>query len=1372
MSRPGVADRLTSLLRTHEIPDAQIRLLVSNLPDGLTTGSGTAGSSHRWTLTDAAGNGHHLEIHRTPDPTNTNAATGTNTATGTNPATGSIIIALTPHHPTPPHDSDMDTGGNAIEGGAGMGREGMDLNVLAVLSGVDRAGPVRGPEGSGPTTAAGNAEARQGSVVPASELAASGPLPIDSGRPLRPRRVTITGTGPDLSDLGGAGPTLRGLIRQPGLPDSGSSTGVGRFVPGSVGLVGDLPEEVRGFLGKYAELWVVLLSYPQGITVPDLHSRAYPHMKKPTMLRRRVEELGDKGGWLHTVGHARTGQRGRQHSAAQFAAVVPPWLSAGSREELRVWGGRRMERVLRQWPVPPLSVPKTLTSHLPSELSVAANSLSVAPETFGQILLTFLLAERRLTAPGVGGAMATRNHTFLEDTVRRAVKMLEALGIVSNASTERPGTERGRGGSSTLFEFGSVAVLRSPAWAGVLAQLTAGVLGYPHAGAAGLSRATGLQRLGIVFSDADTAGIAYVPGPIPAGTPQTHIISPTSNGNGSGSGNGEGGSGGSGGGGGHSVSRPGVADRLTSLLRTHEIPDAQIQLLVSNLPDRLTTGSGTTGSSHRWTLTDAAGNGHHLEIHRTPDPTNTNTATGTNSGTNSDTATGTNSGTNSDTATGTNSGTNPATGSIIIALTPHHPTPPHDTNSDSNTETETDTDSNTDTGNLGSPGPDTSGGAGGQADDWGIYTLPVHTEGAPTGVPLPPAPRARLHNGLIIEEPRQGPVSDRHSVAAIPAPDDHSGQLAGDVPSDTAHRAGSRDDTVPRLAPDIDTGLRRPPGDHVEQPPSPDTRVSRPHVDTSDTGAGTPGRIVETVETALAGPHADDGAQRLPQADSRAAAATQPSPARGTALPTRGIFAPVEGTFHGPPETLREAPHARLEPDHPAIVEPVGVAESRIVSGTTWWTWKRGEAVHITRTDPRTLDADYLSHLSWITADQDQRSNAYHEASHAIAALATGKHLVSVSIIGGADHGGQTTSLTDRNAKSEPLVDAAGERGQLRHLQEAGLLNPQTYYAVELGAKGDRELAVKHDSRIRFGEPSPGLVPYTDVQQQTDELLDPHWPAIIRVAAELEVHKMLSGDRVSELAGLPNPPAASLHPLAASFQAPGPSLALVMADGQGRAVGLHLSSGANGPIRQRQLTAAFQEGLFQIRSDGVNAATGQPMRMAKKSALLPDSIDKPKPLAVEVTDILASAKAAGWRPGLDDLQLATTAKPPTEGWGRLARALAAEAEGSDVYHPDDSPPPDGAAFAIDEDSHLVVSGGRTWTFVAGTTRRAPRFQSSPEGRLVPVSAADSTGPGDGGIYAPLGEDSVAALQSLPVAPHARRQDDGTITEDSDRPAVR
>ncbi|MFF3432477.1 hypothetical protein [Streptomyces sp. NPDC002602] len=176
------------------------------------------------------------------------------------------------------------------------------------------------------------------------------------------------------------------------------------------------------------------------------------------------------------------------------------------------------------------------------------------------------------------------------------------------------------------------------------------------------------------------------------------------------------------------------------------------------------------------------------------------------------------------------------------------------------------------------------------------------------------------------------------------------------------------------------------------------------------------------------------------------------------------------------------------------------------------------------RTDPVLVDSP-------LSLDQIQAGLAHHEAAHAVVAAVLDVPCTRVRVMrvvreAGAGWTG-ATSYEDApvSAYGLALIAAAGEHGELHHLQAAGLLTEAT--ARTACAAHDRDTAISAAAELGFTITVDGQAPadpdqgatWSEVSEEARDLVAGQWPAVNAVAAALLAapNFTLTGDEVSDI---------------------------------------------------------------------------------------------------------------------------------------------------------------------------------------------------------------------------------------------------------------
>lgn len=146
---------------------------------------------------------------------------------------------------------------------------------------------------------------------------------------------------------------------------------------------------------------------------------------------------------------------------------------------------------------------------------------------------------------------------------------------------------------------------------------------------------------------------------------------------------------------------------------------------------------------------------------------------------------------------------------------------------------------------------------------------------------------------------------------------------------------------------------------------------------------------------------------------------------------------------------------------------------------------------------------------------QIQAAMAHHEAAHAVIAAGYGVRCTRVRVVRvehetGTGWTGRTTYAGDPvSAYGLAVIAAAGEHGELLHLEHAGLLTPAT--RQEARADHDRDTAIGAAASLGYAITVDGPAPadpdegaaWADVSEYAGRLVAEHWPAVTALAAAI-----------------------------------------------------------------------------------------------------------------------------------------------------------------------------------------------------------------------------------------------------------------------------
>ncbi|MGW3415488.1 hypothetical protein [Streptomyces sp. NPDC000888] len=158
---------------------------------------------------------------------------------------------------------------------------------------------------------------------------------------------------------------------------------------------------------------------------------------------------------------------------------------------------------------------------------------------------------------------------------------------------------------------------------------------------------------------------------------------------------------------------------------------------------------------------------------------------------------------------------------------------------------------------------------------------------------------------------------------------------------------------------------------------------------------------------------------------------------------------------------------------------------------------------------------------------------AFHEAGHAVVALAYGMHVVTSEVINWTTEGGGwavtgTTAVQARDADAWQFAAqcAAGTLAQVQYLMVHGLWTPER--AAACAAEHDRELAVdalaSQGFRLGRDHVPDGGKSWGMVRGMARRKVAHLWWEIRAVAYAMNERDVVTGDEIAALTGLANPP--------------------------------------------------------------------------------------------------------------------------------------------------------------------------------------------------------------------------------------------------------
>ncbi|MER6247227.1 hypothetical protein [Streptomyces griseorubiginosus] len=168
-----------------------------------------------------------------------------------------------------------------------------------------------------------------------------------------------------------------------------------------------------------------------------------------------------------------------------------------------------------------------------------------------------------------------------------------------------------------------------------------------------------------------------------------------------------------------------------------------------------------------------------------------------------------------------------------------------------------------------------------------------------------------------------------------------------------------------------------------------------------------------------------------------------------------------------------------------------------------------------------------------LTYEEARLGTAFHEAAHAVLSMAYGMHIITSEVIAFEPEPGMwaVTGNTKHQAQNTPpwhyaAQCAAGEIAHVNYLMAYGLWTPER--AAACAADHDRELAIDvlaefgfHLGRDRAPE---GGKSWGMVRGMARRKVGHLWQEIRTVAHAMTERTVLTGDEITALTGLVNPP--------------------------------------------------------------------------------------------------------------------------------------------------------------------------------------------------------------------------------------------------------
>ncbi|MDI3406048.1 hypothetical protein [Streptomyces cavernicola] len=171
------------------------------------------------------------------------------------------------------------------------------------------------------------------------------------------------------------------------------------------------------------------------------------------------------------------------------------------------------------------------------------------------------------------------------------------------------------------------------------------------------------------------------------------------------------------------------------------------------------------------------------------------------------------------------------------------------------------------------------------------------------------------------------------------------------------------------------------------------------------------------------------------------------------------------------------------------------------------------------------------SRATYLTYEQSRLGMAFHEAGHAVLALAYGLHVESSEVIAWTDD--SSWRVTGKTFSDAPTIHvwrfaamcAAGQVTQVNYLMAYGLWTPER--ALACTAEHDREMAIDvlapEGFRIGREHVPAGGKSWSMVRGMARRKVEHLWREIRTVAHAMDENTILTGDQIAEMTGLVNP---------------------------------------------------------------------------------------------------------------------------------------------------------------------------------------------------------------------------------------------------------
>ncbi|MFF4403616.1 hypothetical protein [Streptomyces sp. NPDC001404] len=192
-------------------------------------------------------------------------------------------------------------------------------------------------------------------------------------------------------------------------------------------------------------------------------------------------------------------------------------------------------------------------------------------------------------------------------------------------------------------------------------------------------------------------------------------------------------------------------------------------------------------------------------------------------------------------------------------------------------------------------------------------------------------------------------------------------------------------------------------------------------------------------------------------------------------------------------------------------------------SDAEWAPW-----VRYTRMPPPQEWTDTGS-VTAYTPEEQALNSAVHEAGHAVLYMAAGHQVRSITLSPPAGAQRYGRAMVDYVPATGPwldfvLVDAAGERAEVRWLCETRHWTPGRVWAAERHAWHDRKHADEvmrtcHGRALTFHGNHDDWADYAWIMDRTDEALDPVWDQVLALGRYVAEHREVTGEEAARITG-------------------------------------------------------------------------------------------------------------------------------------------------------------------------------------------------------------------------------------------------------------